>query len=60
MLNAVDPVFNVPVFDACLEARVTYLDMAMTLSEPHPEQPYELSGVMLGDYQFDRAAAWEE
>ena len=60
MLNAVDPVFNVPIFDACLEAGVTYLDMAMTLSEPHPERPYELTGVKLGDYQFERAAAWEE
>ena len=60
MLNAVDPLFNVPIFDACFEAGVTYLDMAMTLSEPHPERPFELTGVKLGDYQFERAAAWEE
>ena len=60
VLNAVEPVFNVPVFDACFEAGVTYLDMAMTLSEPHAEKPFELTGVKLGDYQFDRAAAWEE
>ncbi len=59
VLNAVDPVFDVPIFDACFEARVTYLDMAMTLSEPHPERPYELTGVKLGDYQFERAPAWE-
>src|SRR5919109_154548 len=37
VLNAVDPLFNVPIFDACFEAGVTYLDMAMTPSEPHPE-----------------------
>jgi saccharopine dehydrogenase-like NADP-dependent oxidoreductase len=60
VLNAVDPRFNVPVFDACFDARVTYLDMAMTLSEPHPTRPYEEVGVKLGDYQFERAAAWEE
>jgi len=60
VLNAVDPRFNEPIFDACLEAGVTYLDMAMTLSEPHPERPYELTGVKLGDYQFERGAAWEE
>jgi saccharopine dehydrogenase-like NADP-dependent oxidoreductase len=60
VLNAVDPRFNEPIFDACLEAGVTYLDMAMTLSEPHPERPYELTGVKLGDYQFERAAAWAE
>jgi saccharopine dehydrogenase (NAD+, L-lysine forming) len=60
VLNAVDPRFNEAIFDACLDAGVTYLDMAMTLSVPHPERPYELPGVKLGDYQFERAAAWEE
>jgi saccharopine dehydrogenase-like NADP-dependent oxidoreductase len=60
VLSAVDPLFNVPVFDACFEAGVTYLDMAMTLSVPHPERPYEEVGVKLGDYQFERAVAWEE
>ena len=60
VLNAVDPLFDVPIFDACFEAGVTYLDMAMTLSEPHPERPYEEVGVKLGDYQFERAATWEE
>ena len=34
--------------------------MAMTLSEPHPDRPFELTGVKLGDYQFERAQAWEE
>jgi saccharopine dehydrogenase-like NADP-dependent oxidoreductase len=60
VLNAVDPVFNMPVFDACLEARVTYLDMAMSLSRPHPERPYAEPGVKLGDEQFARAEAWED
>jgi len=60
VLNAVDPVFDMPVFEACLEARVTYLDMAMSLSEPHPERPFEECGVKLGDEQFARAEEWEE
>jgi saccharopine dehydrogenase (NAD+, L-lysine forming) len=60
VLNACDPRFNEPIFDACYEARVTYLDMAMTLSRPHPERPYELTGVMLGDYQLARAGEWEQ
>ncbi len=60
VLNAVDPVFNVPIFDACFDAGVTYLDMAMTLSEPHPTRPYEEVGVKLGDYQFERSAAWSD
>ena len=60
VLNSVDPLFNVPIFDACLEAGATYLDMAMTLSEPHPTKPFEEVGIKLGDYQFERADAWEE
>ena len=59
VLNSVDPLFNVPIFDACFDTGVTYLDMAMTLSEPHPERPFEEVGVKLGDYQFERAANWE-
>jgi len=60
VMNAVDPIFNVPIFEACFDSGVTYMDMAMTLSEPHPTDPFEKAGVKLGDYQFARAAAWEE
>jgi saccharopine dehydrogenase-like NADP-dependent oxidoreductase len=60
VLNACDPRFNEPIFDACLRARVTYLDMAMTLSRPHPERPYELTGTMLGEYQLAHNEAWEQ
>ena len=48
-----------PIFDACFEAGVTYLDMAMSLSRPHPERPHELTGEKLGDAQFAAAADWE-
>ena len=60
VLNACDPRFNEPIFGACYDARVTYLDMAMTLSHPHPERPYELTGEMLGDVQFAREQEWKE
>ena len=60
ILNAVDPRFNPPIFEAAFEAGCTYLDMAMTLSEPHPERPYEETGVKLGDAQFDAAERWSE
>jgi saccharopine dehydrogenase (NAD+, L-lysine-forming) len=59
VLNAVDPRFVMPVFDGCFAAGATYLDMAMSLSERHPDQPYEKTGVMLGQAQFDAAAQWE-
>ncbi len=60
VLNAVDPRFVMPIFDACLEAGANYMDMAMSLSKPHPERPYELSGVKLGDEQFAKADAWSK
>jgi len=60
VLNACDPRFNEPIFAACYDARVTYLDMAMTLSHPHPERPYELTGEMLGDKQFAREQQWQD
>jgi saccharopine dehydrogenase-like NADP-dependent oxidoreductase len=58
VLNACDPRFNEPIFAAALEGRVTYLDMAMTLSHPHPERPYELTGEMLGDLQLGQHEEW--
>ena len=60
VLNATDPRFNPQIFDACLRARVTYLDMAMTLSAPHPEHPYEETHVKLGDYQFAQEENWRQ
>jgi saccharopine dehydrogenase-like NADP-dependent oxidoreductase len=58
LLNACDPRFNPPLFQAAFDARVTYLDMAMTLSSPHPERPYELPGVLLGDEQLAQHDRW--
>jgi len=60
VLNACDPRFNEPIFAAAFQAKVTYLDMAMTLSHPHPERPYELPGEMLGDKQLERSDEWEQ
>jgi saccharopine dehydrogenase (NAD+, L-lysine forming) len=60
VLNACDPRFNEPIFAAAFAAKVTYLDMAMTLSHPHPERPYEQPGEMLGDGQLAEHEAWEQ
>jgi len=49
-----------PVFRAAFSAGVTYLDMAMSLSHPHPQDPYRLPGVKLGDEQFAMSAQWSE
>jgi len=59
VLNAVDPRFVMPVFEGAFAAGADYLDMAMALSRPHPDDPYALTGVKLGDEQFDQASKWE-
>ena len=58
-MNACDPRMNETIFDTCLEAGIGYLDCAMTLGTPHPEKPYELSNIKLGDYQFAKQKEWE-
>jgi saccharopine dehydrogenase (NAD+, L-lysine-forming) len=60
VLNAVDPRFVMPIFEACFDAGADYLDMAMSLSKPHAQRPYELTGVKLGDEQFAQADRWEK
>jgi saccharopine dehydrogenase (NAD+, L-lysine-forming) len=54
VFNACDPRFVMPIFEAALEADADYVDMAMSLSHPDADQPYEQTGVMLGDEQFAR------
>ncbi len=60
VMNAVEPSFNENIFDTCLECGVGYLDCAMTLSKRHPEKPFELTNIKLGDYQFAKNAEWEK
>jgi saccharopine dehydrogenase (NAD+, L-lysine-forming) len=59
IMNACDPSFNEPIFDAAYNVGCNYMDMAMTLSSPHNEKPFEQCGIKLGDYQFDRAEQWK-
>jgi saccharopine dehydrogenase-like NADP-dependent oxidoreductase len=60
LLNAVDPRFVMPIFRGALAAGCGYLDMAMSLSRRHPDQPYAKAHVKLGDEQFAMAGRWEE
>ncbi|CAA9396935.1 MAG: Saccharopine dehydrogenase and related proteins [uncultured Nocardioides sp.] len=60
VFNAVDPRFVMPIFTGALAAGADYLDMAMSLSQRHPEAPYEKVGVKLGDEQFALAQEWED
>ncbi len=60
LLNATDPRFVMPLFEEALAAGAHYLDMAMSLSRPHPDRPHELTGVKLGDEQFALAGRWQD
>jgi saccharopine dehydrogenase-like NADP-dependent oxidoreductase len=60
IMNSCDPIFNVPIFEAAFSYGCNYMDMAMTLSAPHPTDPYTKCGIKLGDYQFERAKQWEQ
>ena len=60
VMNAVEPKFVPTIFAGALAAGADYLDMAMSLSEPHPVNPHEETGVKLGDDQFAQAPDWEK
>ena len=49
VLNAVEPKFVPTVFSGAFSANVHYLDMAMSLSEAHPDDPFHKPGIKLGD-----------
>lgn len=52
VINAVDPRFVMPIFTACELTSVNYVDMAMSLSKAHAEDPHSKVGLMLGEEQF--------
>jgi len=60
VLNAVDPRFVLEIFNGAFAGGAHYLDMAMSLSHPHPDEPHSLTGVKLGDEQFAVADQWEQ
>jgi saccharopine dehydrogenase-like NADP-dependent oxidoreductase len=60
VFNAVDPRFVMPIFEGALAAGANYLDMAMSLSERHPQDPYTQAHVKLGDRQFAQQESWEQ
>lgn len=60
VMNAVDPRFVMPIFNGALAGGADYLDMAMSLSQRHPEHPYRKTGVKLGDEQFASEQRWTD
>ncbi|HEY5874523.1 MAG TPA: saccharopine dehydrogenase C-terminal domain-containing protein [Ilumatobacteraceae bacterium] len=60
IVNACDPRFNPSLFDAAFATGCDYIDMAMHMSVPDPDRPYERCGVKLGDVQFAASGDWSE
>ena len=60
VMNAVEPKFVMSIFEGAFAAGADYLDMAMSLSVPHPTDPYASPGVKLGDDQFAQSDSWEQ
>ena len=58
VINAVEPSFVQSIFQGAFDAGANYLDMAMSLSHPHPTDPYNQTGEKLGDWQFEREHNW--
>lgn len=59
VMNAVEPKFVPTIFAGALAAGADYVDMAMSLSRPHSDEPHAKTGVKLGDEQFEAAGEWE-
>ncbi len=60
VVNACDPRLNEPIFNTAFASHCNYIDMAMNLSEPHPDNPYEEVGVPLGKSQLAADENWHE
>ena len=59
VVNGADPRFVPAIFDGAFAAGADYLDMAVSLSEPHPTTPFTTPGVKLGSYQFPKHDQWK-
>lgn len=60
VMNAVEPKFVPSIFQGAFDGGAHYLDMAMSLSHPHPTAPYSKTGMKLGDEQFAAGDLWAE
>jgi saccharopine dehydrogenase-like NADP-dependent oxidoreductase len=59
IVNAVEPKFVPTIFSGAFTAGCHYIDMAMSLSEPHEADPFHKPGIKLGDQQYALNEQWE-
>lgn len=60
LFNACDPSLNENLFDVAYECGIHYMDMALSLSVPHPTDPYHKTNIKMGDYQFAKHEDWKK
>ena len=60
VMNACDPVFNMPIFNAAYETDCTYMDMAMSLSTRDKKDPFGTIALKLGDLQYKESDYWKK
>ncbi len=60
IVNAVEPRFVQSIFEGALAAGANYMDMAMSLSHPHPTDPFNTPGEKLGDWQYEHSKDFAE
>ena len=58
VMNAVEPKFVQSIFQGALDGGANYMDMAMSLSHPHPTDPLNQPGEKLGDWQYEKSAEY--
>lgn len=58
VVNACDPRVNESIFEAAFRQGVHYIDMALTLSQPHPTDKFHQTGATLGASQFAADSDW--
>ncbi|MFM1951169.1 MAG: hypothetical protein RL418_856, partial [Actinomycetota bacterium] len=60
VMNAVEPKFVQSIFQGALDGGANYMDMAMSLSHPHPTDPFNKPGEKLGDWQYDKSKEYAD
>ncbi len=60
LMNLVEPKYNPGLMDIALRCGVNYMDTGSVGSEPHPEDPFNQVGVLLGEKQWVKKRDWDE
>ena len=60
LMNLIEPKYNPGLMDIALECGVHYMDAGSCSSEPHPTDPFNKVGLLLGARQWEKKPQWDE